>query len=323
MILSYRYYPGCTAKGLAKQVDLAMYAVCARLGIDLNEMEAAACCGAGNIQESSPELAMRLNARTLAEAGSAGGDIVTLCNTCLLYLRRANAELQAEPSLLAHANDALAPFGLRYDGTTDVKHIFWVLIGHRAELQLEERTVQKLTGLRLAPFYGCHILRPSNIIGKDEAEDPDSLERLIRICGADVAVHDRHLKCCGFHTILTDSSTSLSMIEALVQSAKGAGADAIVTPCPLCLTALDLYQSRAVSKSEQLPVIHILQMVGLSMMLQNTELGLDKHLITATELRDNVRPAQRLFEGESSETQQAEVSANFGKEDRSDEQINA
>jgi succinate dehydrogenase / fumarate reductase cytochrome b subunit len=257
-------------------------AVIRRLGVDVVELKAAACCGAGVVTEASPDAALALNARTFAQAEQLGLDVMTICGTCQGVMGAANKRLRQEPDLLDRMNLLLKPEGLAYHGTVQVKHLLWVIVGDIGLKELRRHIRVPFKEFRVAPFYGCYILRPSWDLGFDDPENPASLEKVIQAVGGDSVAYAGRTKCCGFPIILEREPIAVAMAGANMKEAKDAGADFMVTPCPLCHMSLDIYQERAgkaVGTTLDLPILHLPQLIGLAMGIPAKELGLSRHLI--------------------------------------------
>ena len=175
------YYKGCLASLSAKELDISTRALAPKVGLELDELEAVTCCGAGDIHEAEPDYYLHLNARILAYAEATGSDtLMTVCNVCTLNLRQANYQLQIDAALRERVNDNLESVGVpRYRGTVDVLHFLWLVAGEHFDL-LQRAAHKGLKGLKIAPFYGCQILRPSKLLGFDDPDRPESLERIIR-----------------------------------------------------------------------------------------------------------------------------------------------
>ena len=286
---SYSYYPGCYPKGSTRELDVATRRTCEALGIALHEMTAAPCCGAGDVQEIDAPLNAAVNALTLAQAERAGEDILTICNVCNLNLRQVNAELCADPGELARVNEVLAAAGYGYRGTVEVRHLLWVLARDVGPERLAAAVARPLRGLRVAPFYGCQVLRPSAVNDFEDPDDPRSLETIVAACGAEAVDHERRTACCGWPIVMAREDGAVFMAARVLASAKEAGADVIVTPCPLCHISLDGYQASAekmLADELGLPVVHLPQLVGLALGASPRELRLDKHVVrTAPALR--------------------------------------
>lgn len=281
--MKYAFYPGCVAKGGAPELYDSTLAVCEALDIELEELTGASCTGAGVLTERNPELADTLNARTLAMAEQVGATLMNHCSTCHGVLALANARLKKDPEYLARINKHLAPEGIQYNGTTEVKHLLWVLMEDVGRDKLRSMVRHPLGDLKAAPFYGCYIVRPSWILGYDEhPERKTYLEDLIEILGAEPVEYAGAKKCCGFPILTMNRTNSLKMTGTHVSDATRGGADCMVTPCPLCHLNLDGGQVDAagiVKEHLDLPVLHLPQMVGLAFGIDAKRLGLQKNLV--------------------------------------------
>jgi len=292
--MKYAYYPGCAAKGAAPELHQSVVKVVDRLGIEIVELTAFNCCGAGVISEADPDLAYMLNARTLATAEKLQLNVMTVCGTCQGVLGGANKVLQKDEALRARINKALKETtGLEYHGTVEVKHLQWILVKDFGVDELEKFITRPLTELSIAPFYGCYILRPSDATGFDDWENPVSLEKLIRAVGAQPVAYDGRTQCCGFPVLLEKEQIALGMVGKHVGEAKKKGGDAMVTPCPLCHMSLDIYQERAGKKLQKeegtdqkldMPILHLPQLLGLAMGFTPDELGMKRHLVPTAPL---------------------------------------
>ena len=282
--LSYAYYTGCVPKQSSRELDVATRLVCERLGIELHEMTAAPCCGAGDVDESRPVLNRAVNAVTLAQAERAGLDILTICNVCTLNLRAVNATLRRDGDELARVNRALEAGGYSYGGSVEVTHLLWVLYRELGAESLAAAVRRPLRGLRTAAFYGCQVLRPDDLNGVDDPDDPRSLETIIAACGATPVAYEGRTSCCGWPIIVAREETATSASGAIVAAARAAGAELIVTPCPLCHISLDGYQALAARRrgepAPRLPILHLSQLVGLALGLSPRELRLQRHVVS-------------------------------------------
>ena len=279
--MKYALYPGCAAKGATPELYQSTMAIIGRLGIEVTELTASACCGAGVVGEADPDGALALSARTFAQAERLGLDVMTICGTCQGVMSAANRKLKGDSSVLARINRLLQSEGLAYRGTVQVKHLLWVVVREVGLEKLKDEVQVTLGDLRIAPFYGCYILRPSWDLGFDDPETPTSLEKVIRAVGAEPVDYSGKIKCCGFPIILEKEDIALAMNGTNLKEAQDGGADAMVTPCPLCHMSLDIYQERAgrkVNTKLELPVLHLPQMLGLAMGVTADELGLQRHL---------------------------------------------
>ena len=280
--MKFAYYPGCSAKSTCPELDISMKAVARKLGLELTELEVAACTGARQLRDSNEALFLTLNARTLALAEKMERNVVTVCATCLLNLVEVNERLRRDSELRAKINRNLSEIGLQYRGQCEVTHLLWVLLRDIGAEALAKRIVRPLHGLRVAPFYGCHILRPKDVLGFDDPDSPTSLDTLIRLLGAEPVAYDGKKRCCGFHVLMEKEGVALKLSGRRLLEAQEAKADCLVTTCPLCHTSLDPYQSAAARTSgakADLPIIHLPQLLGLGLGLDPTELRLDGHVV--------------------------------------------
>ena len=283
--MRYAYYPGCVAQGGTPELLQSMRLVGERLGLTLEHLKEAACTGAGVLQERDLELGDTLNARTFAMAEKRGLPLMTICSTCQGVMSQANYRLQQDPEYRGFINKYLRPEGLEYQGTTEVKHFMWILVEEFGLDRLKGHVKTPLAGLALAQFYGCYVLRPSDKLGYDEHPERHTyLEKIISALGATPVDNDGKTRCCGFPILTMNRDNSLRMAGKHLTEAKDMGADAMVTPCPLCHLNLDGQQpeaAKALKRQINLPVIHLSQLIGLAMGIAPRELGLNKHL-TAT-----------------------------------------
>ena len=278
------YYKGCLASLSAKELDVSTRALAPKVGYELIELEAVTCCGAGDIHEAEPDYSLHLNARILAYAEATGCDtLMTVCNVCTLNLRQANYQLKIDEVLRQRVNDNLEKVGVTpYLGTVEVKHFLWLIAGESFD-KLQAVAHKGLKGLKVAPFYGCQILRPSKIMGFEDPDKPSSLERIIEACGGVAIDYPAKLKCCGFPIIQAREETALAELIQPIEQAMEAGADAMVTPCPLCHLSLDAWQSKLKKQTGRdfaMPILHLSQLVGLAAGLTDSELKFKRHVVS-------------------------------------------
>jgi len=278
------YYKGCLASLSAKELDTSTQALAPMLGLELDELESVTCCGAGDIHEAEPDYYLHLNARILAYGAATGAEtLMTICNVCTLNLRQANFQLLNDSDLRARVNTNLATVGVPpYEDDIDVKHLLWLIVEDDGAERLRQVAHKGLKGLKIAPFYGCQILRPSKLLGFEDPDRPESLERIIVACGGEPIDYPAKIKCCGFPIIQAREEVALAELIQPIEQAKEAGADAIVTPCPLCHLSLDAWQSKlkaATGKDFQMPILHLAQLVGVAAGLEESELKFKRHIV--------------------------------------------
>lgn len=278
----YGFFPGCVAKESCKELFNSTMLLADKLGIELVELTAASCCGASVLNDTNRDVARVLNARTYAQAEALGlDDVITICSTCTGHMRAANKELRESEERMAQANAILGKFGANYKGSVTVRHLLWLLIDDIGLETLRSMVVRPLNGLKVAPFYGCHIIRPESVNGWESARHPHSLEDVIVALGGEAVDYAGKTRCCGFHVQLEKEDIAASMVGQNMRMAKDNGAEAVITPCPLCHLALDGYQADAAARwgRTDLPVFHLPQLVAYALGVPAEKLGLKKHLI--------------------------------------------
>ncbi len=278
----YGFFPGCVAKESCKELFNSTMLLADKLGIELIELTAASCCGASVVNDTNRDIARVLNARTYAQAEALGlDDVITICSTCTGHMRAANKELLDSEERMHAANAILGKFGAKYNGGVVVRHLLWLLIDDIGLDKLRSMVVRPLNGLRVAPFYGCHIIRPESVNGWESARNPHSLEDVIEAIGGEAIDYAGKTRCCGFHIQLEKEGTAASMVGQNMRIAKDKGAEVVLTPCPLCHLALDGYQADAAARwgRTDLPTFHLPQLVAFALGVPAEKLGLNKHLI--------------------------------------------
>ena len=280
------YWPGCVSRGFTPELHGSMAIVAQKLGIELVELDRANCSGAGVIAEHNQELADTLNARTFALAQQTGLSMMNICSTCQGAQSECQQRLDADSAYRAHVNEALSGQGLAYekseDGAWNNKNFLWLLVEDYGLDRLAAQVKRPLSGLRVGPFYGCYIVRPKERLGYGQYPDRDIyLEKVIETLGGEIVEYDGARKCCGFPVITMNRETSLTQAGTHVGDAIDAGADCLVTPCPLCHLNLDLQQPEAakvVNRDLGLAVLHLPQLVGLALGAEPKQLGMGKHI---------------------------------------------
>jgi succinate dehydrogenase / fumarate reductase cytochrome b subunit len=280
--LKVAYWPGCVSRGFTPELHGSMALVAERLGIEMVELDRANCCGAGVIAEHNQELVDSLNARTFALAQRTGLPMMNICSTCQGAQSECQERLDADAAYRAHINESLAAEGLEYRRGITNKNFLWLLVEDYGLERLKERVTRPLAGLRVGPFYGCYIVRPAHRLGYRERPERDLyLEYVIETLGGEPVEYDGARKCCGFPVITLNRETSLRQAGTHLGDALDAGADCLVTPCPLCHLNLDMQQpeaARIVNRDLGLAVLHLPQLVGLALGADPGELGMGKHI---------------------------------------------
>ncbi|MFT8871674.1 MAG: CoB--CoM heterodisulfide reductase iron-sulfur subunit B family protein [Sporolactobacillus sp.] len=283
--LKYGFFPGCTLESAEKELKMSTLKVAEVLGIELVELKGWTCCGASHIQDVSELVATSVNARNIALGEALHVDkIITVCNTCTLMLRQAKQKLDSQPELKDQVNGILSKAGMKYEGSAEVTHLLWALLEDYGLDNLKKKVVRPLKGLKVANFYGCHILMPPKVMGFEDPANPQSMEMVVKALGAENVDFDQRLACCGFHAVFPAEREVNKLTRINCLSPKEAGADCLVTPCPLCQMQLDAYQpgaQKGFDKDITMPVLHLPQLIGLALGLSPAELGIKRHIVDA------------------------------------------
>ena len=206
---------------------------------------------------------------------------------------RSDAKLTSRSGLRARVNANLEAVGVPpYNGGVEVKHLLWLIADGDGSERLKAAAHKGLKGLRVAPFYGCQILRPSKILGFEDPDRPWSLEAIIEACGGEPVDYPAKIKCCGFPIIQALEDTALGELLQPIEQATEAGADAMVTPCPLCHLSLDAWQSKlraATGRDFALPILHLSQLIGVAAGLRDSELKFKRHVVSVATVLDKVQ----------------------------------
>jgi heterodisulfide reductase subunit B2 len=282
------FFLGCTIPVRAQNFELSTRSVCAALGIELVDLPAAGCCGypVRSVDQRQARLAA---ATALAEAEAVGSELITICTACTGVLTETAHELSGDADLLAEVNEGLREVGKQYRGTVRVRHLARVLIEEIGEEAIREQVKVDLSGLRFAPHYGCHYLKPSEAYeGFDSVENPQSLDRLIALTGAESVAYRGKLDCCGGACLAVDEGLALSITKDKLDTIKARSADGIVLICPFCSIMYDSSQKKIETEHEvdySLPVLYYPQLLGLAMgMDPKKELGFQINRVKAKEL---------------------------------------
>ncbi len=287
--LKYALYTGCTARESTPELLKSTMAIAEALEIELVLLDEASCCGASHLQDFDDQLSLTLNARNIVYAEKLGLTMVTICNTCQLNTAMTKDRLDSDEKLKETINSKLKEVGLEYQGTSEVKHFLYALIDDLGLEAISSKVTKPLTDMQIGAFYGCHNIRPSHLQNKSNGGEnpyvPTSLDRLIVALGAKNVEYEHKNKCCGFHVELQAPKTANLLAGTAMLDAIDSGAEAIVTPCPLCHLKMDTQQahiSKAVGRDVSIPILHLPQMVGLALGIEPSKLGIEHHVSEVT-----------------------------------------
>ncbi len=279
----YNYFPGCScSEGSGKSCGKSAEAIAKAMDIELIELEDWNCCGSSPYTTHDELGMLSLAARNLALAEKKGFDLVTPCSACFVILNQTNLTLKKYPQTKAKVDEALAAGGLKYDGTVKMRHILDVIVNDIGYDAVTAKVKKDLTGLKVAPYYGCQIVRPQPSF--DHSENPITLDKLISSLKAEPSEFTMKARCCGSSLVLSEQSTALELIKKILDSAAAGGAQCIVTVCPLCQLNLDAYQSIVNKKFGthfNLPVLFFTQLMGLAFGLNESDIELKSSIVPA------------------------------------------
>lgn len=286
--LKYAYFPGCVAQGACRELYLSTAALTTALGIELVELKKASCCGSGTFKEESALLEDSVNARNIALAEELNLPLLTHCSTCQGVIGHVDERLkksqQNNPDYIDQINGLLKQEGCSpYKGSTEVKHLLWALVGDYGLEALQAKVTRKLAGLKCAAFYGCYLLRAQTSIPFDDPFQPESMENVFRAIGATPIYYRGRTQCCGWPLSSYATDQAFQMAGNHIQEAIAAGADCLVTPCPLCHLNLDSRQpevEQVIGQKLGLPVLHLPQLVALALGIAPEKLGLSHHIVS-------------------------------------------
>lgn len=277
--LNYSYYPGCSLHASAGEYDLSTRELFKKLSIGLTEVPDWFCCGATPAHNVDELLSLSLCAKNLELAEQVEGDLAVACAACFSRLKFTQHTLEESPTKRKQVEKAIdAP--VRLDGK--VKHLLEILAKDLGLERLTASVNKPLSGLKVACYYGCLLTRPTDVPNLDCTEAPTIMERVIEAVGAETVAWTHRLECCGANFTLSRPGVVIQLTNAILDSARAAGADCIMVGCPLCHGNLDIRQKEiesVYSTEYNLPVFYLTQLVGLAVGLGSDKLGLDAMIV--------------------------------------------
>ena len=253
--MKYGYYPGCTLKTRAKELDAYGRLSATALGVELEEIENWQCCGAVYPQ-AEDEIASKLSAvRTLAAAKQKDQDLITLCSACHNVLKRVNDDMRNDEYIRTRVNNYIKPD--TYAGETNVIHYLEMLRDCVGFDNLKKAVTNPLKGKKIAAYYGCLLLRPGKVMAFDDPENPSIIEDFISAIGATPVIYSERNECCGGYIALENKGAAQKRVDVILSSARDAGAEMIITACPLCM-----YNLEANATKNTLPVKYFTELLA-------------------------------------------------------------
>ena len=282
--MKYTYYPGCSVLATAKHYQESIDAVAGVLGIELEELDDWNCCGATAYMSVKELMSFAISARNLALAEKFHRDLVTPCSACFTVLNKTNQYFAEYPDLRKKLGQTLEAAGLSYSGNIRVRHILDIVVNDVGNEKLASLVKRRLEGLKVAPYYGCQIVRPGTDF--DDPDDPQCMDRLIEALGATSVEYSMKAKCCGASLMGTQENLALRLCKNLLLEAEKNEAHCVITVCPLCQMNLDVYQrkvNRHFGTKFNIPVLYFTQLIGLALGIPSGKLGFRRLAIKSTE----------------------------------------
>ena len=273
-MISVSYYPGCSLDGTAKEYGESTEVVCKALGIELKELDDWNCCGSSSAHVTSDSLAVALPARNLEIADKVGLDLLVPCAACYQRLKFTEKELLAGRDIEGITR--------KYEGNFNIKHLvdfIWEDIGEKT---INSKVKKPLKDLKSVCYYGCLTARPPKITDAKNPEDPQAMDKVMKSLGAEVKNWSYKTDCCGGNLVLTRPDIARTLIQKLLVMAEEAGAECIVTGCPMCFSNLDSRQkeiSKETGKEYRIPVFYFTELIGLAFDEPSTQKWLGRHMI--------------------------------------------
>jgi heterodisulfide reductase subunit B len=288
MALKYAFFPGCKISHFVPHYESATKAVMQALGIELVDLEFG-CCGYP-VRQMDAAAYLAQAARNLAAAQKEGLDILTPCQCCFGSLKKAEILLEDQAKLDA-ANQVNAEDGLTYNGGVEVKHMLKVLAGEVGKAKIKAKITQPFENLKVAAHYGCHALRPSNVVQFDNPNDPSLFDGLITVTGAKSVDWSQKTRCCGNPMWGKNNKLAMDIAASKIKAATAAGAEFMAVGCTYCQIQFDQVQPAMLEEMEgltPLPSLLYPQLLGLAMGLNPKKLGIDEHNLDASLIYDKL-----------------------------------
>ncbi len=277
----YSYFPGCSLRGTGRSYEESLLPVLRALGIELAELDDWNCCGATAYMAVDEVKACVMASRNLAIAERAGHqELMAPCSACYLVLNKTKHYLHESPSVGKVVQRALQSANLSYSGNVPVRHPLDVIVNQIGLEAVKKRVTRPLTGLKVAPYYGCQIVRP--YASFDDQYNPVVMDRLIEALGATAVYYPLKTRCCGSSLTGTLPEPGLLCSYILLKEAQRCGAEVIATVCPLCQFNLDAFHGPMEARFKhraRVPTVFFTQLMGLAFGLSERELGLHRHFV--------------------------------------------
>jgi heterodisulfide reductase subunit B len=277
--LSFSYYPGCSQTGSAEEFGDSTLAVCKALGIELEELPDWSCCGESSAHMTNDLLSVALPGRDLAMAKKIGKDMLVVCAACYSRMKVAQKRI-LEDEALARQVESAAQADPRFTG--EIRHLLDVLVNDVGMPEIKRWLRTNLAGLKAVPYYGCLLVRPPEVCCCDSVENPTELDRFLDALGVEVRPWSYKTDCCGGSLSLSRTDVVEKLVNNLFTRAEEAGANCVVTACPMCTANLEMRQQPgkfSFKVPHKMPVLYFTELLGLAMGLDGADAWFKSHLI--------------------------------------------
>ena len=280
-MIKYALFLGCNIPARVQQYETSARSVFAEIGVDIEDIKEFNCCGYP-LRNSDFKTFVLFSARNLALAEKLGLNMITLCKCCYGSLKMAKHHMKENSFLKDEVNETLAKEGLEYNGNLEIKHFLSALYSDIGINTLKEKITRSFKDIKIATHYGCHALRPSNIMQFDDPVSPVIFDRLVELTGAKSIDWSLKLECCGAPVLGINDDLSMNLTEKKLTDGKKAGADYLCTACPWCHLQFDSVQKMMIEQqrlNNHLPAILFPQLLGLAMGIDKETLGINMNQI--------------------------------------------
>jgi heterodisulfide reductase subunit B len=286
----YGYFAGCSIPVRLNAYELSSRKILSKLDVEMVDLQGVSCCGMP-LERVDHESFILMVAKALAEAEKQELNILTLCSGCFGSLSRGAAYLSQHQDERERVNESLKEFDLEYKGKCEVRHLIEVLYQDVGVRRIESEVKKRLNRFRIAAHYGCHPLKPHNIVQFDDPEEPRSLDELINATGAKSVDYKDKLQCCGSPILAADETLAMKIAKSKLDNMKAANVDAIVTVCPFCELMFDGMQiviGEKFNETYGMPALLLPQLLGLAMDVKQVDLGLNMNKVSAEKLIERI-----------------------------------
>jgi len=273
--VKFSYYPGCSLDSTAKEYDMSVHAVCKELGLELKELPDWNCCGASSGHCTNLKLSLALPGRNLALAEKEGMDLAVSCPACYLRHKKVGYEFNHNEKL---RQEILRVMDMPYEGKYKTRHLLEILYHDVGLDAIKEKVTKPLKDLKVVSYYGCLLVRPPKVTEFGEPENPVMMDEIMGAIGAAPLDWSGKIDCCGGSLALTRTDIVYKLVEDLMTGARKAGAECIVTACPLCQANVDTRQKG--DKGATMPVFYFTELLGIAFGLSDVRKWMKKHVLS-------------------------------------------